>query len=1053
MTVRSKSIAMTRPVPARASLLLAVLLALHAGAMAQTTVATDVEAYRLPVEVSAVAPSRAVGPDETVQVVVRLADRPLALVVGANAKRAGSTMSLAQRQDYMAMLKAKQDAVSAQASALGATETSRVSKVLNAVVFSTKVSTLPEIQRISGVASVRPVGTYQLSLTQTVPYIGAAALQTAGLTGAGIKVAVLDSGIDYTHKNLGGSGTAADYATAIANPAVIPAGLFPTAKVIGGYDFVGTAWPTAARTSDPNPIDEPPAGGHGTHVADIIGGKSLDGTHKGVAPGAQLYAVKVCSNRSSSCSGEALLLGMDWIIDPNGDLDFSDAADVVNLSLGSSYGQREDDLTLAVSNAVRFGIVASISAGNSADRPYIAGSPSTAPEAISVAQTQVPSAQGFPLVVNSPPAIAGTYSNTAILDWAPITGTTSGQVAYVGRGCLDSSSTTPGNQTDPYLADPAGKIALIDRGVCNISDKVKRASDAGAIGVLIGLVAAGDASSFSNGGDCPTPNAGVCVPSLVITQSTSNLIKANIAAPVVVTYSNSVTTPLVGSMASSSSRGPSYSYSQIKPEIGAPGASLSAEVGTGTGETTFGGTSGAAPMVSGSAALLLQKFPMASPSEIKSRLMNGANTTIFTNPATLPGVLAPITRIGAGEVRVDKAAGISTGLWDASNPYNVGLSFGTVRATGITTMQKKVAVRNYSAGTRSYAIARSFRYADDAASGAVTLSAPASISVPGNSTGAFVLTMTVNASLLPTWNLFNASNQGNGALLQGVEFDGYISVSDAIESVSVPWHILPHKAAGVTVGSNTIALDASGAGTLSLANAAGATTGLVDVYALTGTSPQISTLLNPVGSQDVLIDLKAVGVRYNAAVGATPATVQFAISTYGQRSHAAYPAEFDVYVDSNNDGIDDYVIFTAENGTFASSGQTLVFVQSLSATTASAFFFAIADLSASNAVLTVPATAIGITSATQKIKFSVYAFDNYFTGVLKDSIVGMTHTPGQPKYATTGSTFSLPVGVAGGVPVSAVAGGATASPSQTGFLLHHRDGKTGRESDLVTVTP
>ena len=1040
MTVRSNSIEMTRFARTRIGLLFAGLLLAQAGATAQTSIADDAEAYRLPVEVSAVAPSRAASPNDTVQVVVRLADLPLALVVGANAKRAGSTMSLAQRQDYMAMLKAKQDAVAAQARALGATETSRVSKVLNAVVFSTKVSTLPQIQRIAGVASVRPVGTYQLSLTQTVPYIGAAALQTAGLTGAGVKVAVLDSGIDYTHKNLGGSGTAADYAAAIANPAVIPAGLFPTAKVIGGFDFVGTAWPNGPRTSDPNPIDEPPAGGHGTHVADIIGGKSLDGTHKGVAPGAQLYAVKVCSNQSSSCNGEALMLAMDWILDPNGDLDFSDAADVVNLSLGSSYGQREDDLTLAVSNAVRFGIVASISAGNSADRPYILGSPSSAPEAISVAQTQVPSAQGFPLVVNSPPVIAGTYSNTATLDWAPVSGTVNGNVAFVGRGCL----------IDAYLASPAGKVALIDRGACNISEKVKRASDAGAIGVLIGLVAAGDASSFSNGGDCPTPNAGVCVASRVITQSTRNLIKANSAAPVLVTYSNAVTTPLVGSMVASSSRGPSYSYNQIKPEIGAPGASISAEVGTGTGQTAFGGTSGAAPMVSGSAALLLQKFPAASPSEIKSRLMNGANTMIYTNPATQPGVLAPITRIGAGEVRVDKAAGISTGLWDASNPFNVGLSFGTLRATGLTTMQKKVAVRNYSAGTRSYAITRSFRYADDAASGAVTLSAPASISVPGNSTGAFVLTLTVNAALLPTWNLFNTSNQGTGSLLQGVEFDGYIAVSDAIESVSVPWHILPHKSANVAVGSSNINLGGTGAGTLSLANIGGATAGTVDVFALTGTSPQLSTMLNPAGSQDVLIDLKAVGVRYNT--GTSP-TVQFAISTYGQRSHAAYPAEFDVYVDSNNDGIDDYVIYTTENGAFASSGQTVVAVQNLTTGATVVRFFAIADLSSSNAVLTVLASDIGITSPTQKIRFSVYAFDNYFTGVLKDSIVDMIHTPGQPKYATAGGGFVLGVGVAGGVPVTAVAGGAAASPSQTGFLLHHRDGKTGRESDVVTVTP
>jgi subtilisin family serine protease len=1039
MTTRSNAIDMAIPMPARRGLLFAALLVVNAGAWAQTAVEPDVSALMLPGLVSAAPASRAPAPDATVQIVVRLTDAPLAVAAGANAKRS-SSMTIGQRAAYMAMLQSKQDALSAQVTALGATETSRVSKVLNAVVFSTKASTLPEIQRIPGVASVRPVGTYQLMLAETVPYIGAATLQTAGVTGAGIKVAVLDSGIDYTHKNLGGSGTLADYATAIANPAVAPAGLYPTAKVIGGYDFVGTQWPNAARTQDPNPIDEPPAGGHGTHVADIIGGKSIDGTHKGVAPDAQLYAVKVCSNQSSSCNGEALILGMDWILDPNGDLDFSDAPDVVNLSLGSSYGQREDDLTLAVSNAVRFGIVAAVSAGNSADRPYIAGSPSTAPEAISVAQTQVPSALAFPLVVTSPAAIAGTYRNTATMDWAPVDSTVTGQVAYVGRGC----------NVDTYLSNPTGKVALIDRGACNISEKVKRASDAGAIGVLIGLVAAGDASSFSNGGDCPTPNNGVCKPSLVIQQSLSNSIKANIAAPVVVNYSNTITTALAGSIVASSSRGPSYSYNQIKPEIGAPGASLSAEVGTGTGQTTFGGTSGAAPMVAGSAALLLQKFPTATPSEIKSRLMNGANTNIFTNPATSPGELAPITRIGAGEVQVDRSAGVSTGLWDASNPYNVGLSFGTLRVSGPTTLQKKVAVRNYSSSTRTYTIARSFRYANDAASGAVTLSAPASITVPGYGTGAFTLTMTVNASLLPTWNLGAASSQGTGGLLQGVEFDGYVSVSDTLDSVSVPWHVLPHKSANV-VGSTSVSLGGTGAGTLSLSNVGGATAGLVDVYALTGTSPQISTVLNPAGSQDVLIDLKAAGVRPVTVSGALG--LQFAVSTYGQRSHPAYPAEIDVYVDSNNDGVFDYVMYTAENGTFASSGQTVVAVQNLSTNATVVRFFANADLSSSNMVLTALASDIGITSGTQKFRFSVLALDNYFTGVLKDSIVGMTHTLDVPKYALAGSSFNLGVGVSGSVAVSAVAGGDVASPSQTGFLLQYRDGKAGREADLVTVTP
>ena len=100
---------------------------------------------------------------------------------------------------------------------------------------------------------------------------------------------------------------------------------------------MGEAWPDGERTEDPDPIDAPGApvamGGHGTHVADIVAGKTADGSHKGVAPGASLLAVKVCSAVSTSCNGVSRLRGMDFALDPNGDGDISDAADVINMSL------------------------------------------------------------------------------------------------------------------------------------------------------------------------------------------------------------------------------------------------------------------------------------------------------------------------------------------------------------------------------------------------------------------------------------------------------------------------------------------------------------------------------------------------------------------------------------------------------------------------------------------------------------------------------------------------------------------------------------------------
>jgi len=121
----------------------------------------------------------------------------------------------------------------------------------------------------------------------------------------------------------------------------------------------------------------------------------------------------------------------------------------------------------------------------------------------------------IPLVINSPASIAGSYTNTAKLSFAPVNTPVTGNIAYVGRGCPAS----PPNPADPYLANPSGKIALIDRGSCSISLKIDRAAQAGATAVLIGLVAPGNAVSFTYGGGSNF------VPSLVITQANSNLIE------------------------------------------------------------------------------------------------------------------------------------------------------------------------------------------------------------------------------------------------------------------------------------------------------------------------------------------------------------------------------------------------------------------------------------------------------------------------------------------------------------------------------------------------
>ena len=881
-----------------------------------------------------------------------------------------------------------QSGLASQLASLGAKELARVQTAHNAIAVSVDAAQIERVAALAGVAKVRPVVDYQLDLSATVPYVGATAVQARGVDGTGVTVAVLDSGIDYTHRNLGGEGTAPAYAAAYGNSPSDPKnttldGLFPTAKVVAGYDFVGESWPNAPEVADPDPID---LEGHGTHVADIIAGRSLDGTHKGVAPGASLVAVKVCSAVATSCSGIALLQGMDFALDPNGDGDTSDAVDVINMSLGSSYGQFEDDLTQASVNAVRLGVVVVASAGNSANKPYVVGSPSIAPGVISVAQTEVPGAVAIPLVVNSPAAIQGTYANTQTMDWAPVGAGVSGDVVYVGRAC-------PG---DALLASPAGKIALVDRGACAVSLKVDVAADAGATGVLIGLVAAGDAVSFSFGG------GDTFVPSLVIQQSLSNAIKGQLNAgkAVNVTISPAGGIPLVGSMAATSSRGPSYSAQTIKPEIGAPGASLSAEVGTGTGMTVFGGTSGAAPMVSGGAALLLQAYPNRRPEQIKAMLMNSAETTIYTNPALLPGQLAPITRIGAGEMRVDRALDLTTIAYNRESK-SAALSFGQVEAASPMVIERKLRIENLSRQGRMYSITPSFRYADDQASGAVRVVVRPFVYVSPRGYEEVDVKLFIDPTKLPEWTLNGGSLGGNGAALNGPEYDGYLTLKSGAEKLTVPWHVLPRKAADA---SAELSQRGNPGPSLKLSNR-GVEVSAYEVFSLTGQSSKIprSEIPGP-GSNQAVIDLRSVGVRYLPASLAGLDVLEFAINTNGRRAHPAYPGGFEVQIDTNGDGTVDYFVFNGENGAFASTGQTLTYVQAATAASASAFFFADADLNSGNMILTVPMAALGLAPGTT-IGFSVLAVDNYFSGIVTDAIEGMVFTPGNERFGVVGDPF------------------------------------------------
>ena len=187
-------------------------------------------------------------------------------------------------------------------------------------------------------------------------------------------------------------------------------------------------------------------------------------------------------------------------------------------------------------------------------------------------------------------------------------------------------------------------------------------------------------------------------------------------------------------------------------------------------------------MVAGSAALLLKARPALSPSEVKSLLMNTGETNIGINPVGLPGVLAPITRIGGGEVRVDKAVASQTAAWDKDDEAG-SLSFGyspTVEADG--KLKRKVVVRNYGATARTYAITPASATRTTRRAARSRSRRPASIKVQRRQDRASSTSSSRSTrASCRVWTLNGGPKGGDGYRLQGVEFDGYINLDGGAE--------------------------------------------------------------------------------------------------------------------------------------------------------------------------------------------------------------------------------------------------------------------------------
>ncbi len=277
-----------------------------------------------------------------------------------------------------------------------------VQKVFNGIGAYLELDHIQELQTDFDVKAIHPLSRVSIHLSNSLPFTGAPSVwSNYKATGKGIRVGIIDTGIDYIHKDFGGSGTKQDYDN--NDPTIIEDVPFPTTKIAGGYDFVGEDYDPEAfgkniPIPDPDPFDQH---GHGTHVAGIIGGYGVLNSgatytfgytqqiinypflvYPGVAPKTELYALKIFSKAPKS---EILIPAIEWALDPNQDGDFSDHLDILNLSLGEDFGFSDTPEAIACNNASMIGILVVVSAGNRGDAFFSLGTPASAESVIAVA--------------------------------------------------------------------------------------------------------------------------------------------------------------------------------------------------------------------------------------------------------------------------------------------------------------------------------------------------------------------------------------------------------------------------------------------------------------------------------------------------------------------------------------------------------------------------------------------------------------------------------------------------------------------------------------------
>jgi minor extracellular serine protease Vpr len=545
----------------------------------------------------------------------------------------------------------------------------RFQVVLDGLTVSLPVRKLAKLYKLGFVSHVYPSLRYKLDTNRSPTVIGADVLhQTTGAKGDGIKIGVVDDGVDPTNPFFDSTG--------YSYPAGFPKGgrTWTTPKVIVARAFPGPNSGRPGRLA----VDRR-ASFHGTHVAGIAAGD--EGTCSpggndhpptcglsGVAPRAYLGNYRVFTVPTPVghvANTPEIVEAFEWTV--------RDGMDVINFSGGGPETEPANDAMIpTVENVVAAGVVPVIAAGNDRDEFGLGtvGTPGTAPGAITVAAvtnthvftpTTSVSAAGAPASVeNIPIASAGG-------DLFPDSFATRARVlvdigSFVSRDGvavdrrLCGPDDDPNNEQKSPLAPGSlrGEIALVTRGRCTFFSKAVRAGLAGAAGIIVVDNRFGEAEPIP----IRLPIPGGKISDLDGARLRAYLATTNGSAPVTVGHAiQAVETGRSGIITDFSSAGLTEFQDMLKPDVSAPGGQvLSSTLPEFTGGSPFfvlDGTSMATPQVAGSAALLLQLHHDWTPQQVKSALVSTAGPAWGDTARTKE---APVPLEGGGLVNLPRAA-------------------------------------------------------------------------------------------------------------------------------------------------------------------------------------------------------------------------------------------------------------------------------------------------------------------------------------------------------------------------------------------------------------